>query len=783
MKIKLAILASLLFFLSAKAQFAIQTFKSQEIKLLPSDFSRAQATDLKYMMALAPDRLLAPYLSEAGLNPKAPNYLNWESDGLNGHIGGHYLSALSLMYAATGDEKVGQRLDYMLQELKKCQDKNGDGYLGGVPGSKVFWHKILNGEVEKISEKWVPLYNIHKTFAGLRDAWLYTQNKQAKTMLISFASWFVELSSRLTDQQMERLLGTEHGGINEVLADLTEITGDQKYLVSAQKFSQKTVLSSLIKHQDKLDNLHANTQIPKVIGFKRISDLDGDSTYLDAARFFWQSVIEHRTVAIGGNSVREHFNPANNFSSMITSEQGPETCNTYNMLKLTKMLYQTEGMVKYIDYYERALYNHILSTQHPETGGFVYFTPMRPGHYRVYSQPETSMWCCVGSGMENQAKYNELIYAHNANDLFVNLFIPSVLNWKEKGLTLTQQTLFPENELTTLKINLKKSATFVLNIRYPKWVIAGTMKIKVNQKEIQFDEQPNAYAAINREWKNGDEIEVILPMKTSTEQLPDGANYFAVLHGPIVLAAKIDTANMKDLYANNSRFGHVANDKQYRLLDMPILVSQSQNISSFIKPVAGKPLTFTASEMIYPKSYKNIELIPFYKLHNARYVIYWEIENENQLEARNEKRAIEEEIQAKLQAQTLDLVFPGEQQPESDHFMQSIKSESGVNLGRHWRDAKGWFSYQLNDQKKQAKQLQITYYGRDFKRKFNISINGEILVSENFLSSKGDRFYIQNYEIPASIIQKSTGVLKIKFEALEGSATAGIYEVRLTKDL
>jgi DUF1680 family protein len=781
MKIKLAILASLFFFLSAKAQFVIQTFKSQEVKLLPSDFSRAEATDLKYMMALEPDRLLAPYLTEAGLLPKAPNYLNWENDGLNGHIGGHYLTALSLMFASTGDEKVKERLNYMLLELKKCQDKNGDGYLGGVPGSKVFWANIFNGEVDKISQKWVPLYNIHKTFAGLRDAWLYTQNKQAKIMLIRFANWFVALSSRLTDQQMETLLRTEHGGINEVLADVAAITGNQKYLASAQKFSQKAILTSLTNHQDKLDNLHANTQIPKVIGFKRISELDGDSAYLDAARFFWQTVIDHRTIAIGGNSVREHFNPANNFKSMMTSEQGPETCNTYNMLKLTKMLYKSEGLLKYIDYYERALYNHILSSQQPQTGGFVYFTPMRPGHYRVYSQPETSMWCCVGSGIENHAKYNELIYAHDLNNLYVNLFIPSVLDWKEKGLTLTQQTKFPEEETTQLKINLKKSTHFILNIRYPKWVDAGLLKIKVNQEEVRFSALPSAYVAINRTWKNGDKIDIVLPMKTNTEHLPDGSNDIAVLYGPIVLAAKIDTTNMKDLYADDSRFGHVANDKQYPLLGMPIFVSESQNINSFIKPVAGKALTFTASEIIYPAQYKNVELIPFYKLHNARYVIYWQTENENQLKARQEKLALDEAIQLKLNAQTIDLVYPGEQQPESDHFIQSETSEVGVNNGRHWRDAKGWFSYRLNDQIKEAKLLQITYYGRDLKRKFNIIINGEILASENFLSSKGDRFYIQNYQIPASVIQKSNGYLSIKFEALDGSSTAGIYEVRLLK--
>src|SRR5476651_2344102 len=465
---------------TSHGQAKLKTFPLQDVKLLPGMFKDAEYTDLRYMMALKPDRLLAPYLREAGLKPKAESYTNWENTGLDGHIGGHYLSALAMMYASTGDQQMHDRLDYMIAELKRCQDANGNGYVGGVPGSKALWTAVMAGDVKAIAKKWVPLYNIHKTIAGIRDAYVYAGNATAKTMLIKFADWFVQLSTSLTPQKMQEMLQTEHGGVNEVLADVYGLTGDKKYLTAAYSFSHQAILLPLEKDQDKLNNLHANTQISKIIGFKRIADLDGDTAYNHAAQFFWNTVVTHRTVAIGGNSVREHFNPSNDFSSMMTTEQGPETCNSYNMLKLTEALYLSDPKGSYMDFYERALYNHILSTEHPDKGGFVYFTPMRAGHYRVYSQPETSMWCCVGSGMENHAKYGKLIYTHNENNLFVNLFIPSQLKWQQRGLVLTQQTSFPETEKTFITITDVRQGAFALNIRYPVWVKAGALKVAVN---------------------------------------------------------------------------------------------------------------------------------------------------------------------------------------------------------------------------------------------------------------------------------------------------------------
>ena len=568
----------------AQTNHQVSYFSLQDVKLLSSPFLQAQQTDLHYILALDPDRLSAPFLREAGLTSKAPSYTNWENTGLDGHIGGHYLSALSMMYAATGDTAIYHRLNYMLNELHRAQQAVGTGFIGGTPGSLQLWKEIKAGDIRaggfSLNGKWVPLYNIHKTYAGLRDAYLYVHSDLARQMLIDLTDWMIDITSGLSDNQMQDMLRSEHGGLNETFADVAEITGDKKYLELARRFSHKVILDPLIKNEDRLNGMHANTQIPKVIGYKRVAEVsknDKDWNHAaewdHAARFFWNTVVNHRSVCIGGNSVREHFHPSDNFTSMLNDVQGPETCNTYNMLRLTKMLYQNSGDVdnsnqpdpRYVDYYERALYNHILSSQEPDKGGFVYFTPMRPGHYRVYSQPETSMWCCVGSGLENHTKYGEFIYAHQQDTLYVNLFIPSQLNWKEQGVTLTQETLFPDDEKVTLRIDKAAKKKLTLMIRIPEW--AGNSEgyeITINGKKHLSDIQAgtSTYLPLRRKWKKGDVITFHLPMKVSLEQIPDKKDYYAFLYGPIVLATSTGTENLDGIYADDSRGGHIAHGRQ-----------------------------------------------------------------------------------------------------------------------------------------------------------------------------------------------------------------------------
>lgn len=792
MKTTSFILALLLSVSLGKAQNRQQVsyFPLQDVKLLNSPFLQAQQTDLHYILSMNPDRLLAPFLREAGLTPKAPSYTNWENTGLDGHIGGHYLSALSMMYAATGDTAVYNRLNYMLNELHRAQQAVGTGFIGGTPGSLQLWKDIKAGNIRAggfdLNGKWVPLYNIHKTYAGLRDAYLYAGSDLARQMLVDFTDWMIDITSDLSDEQIQDMLRSEHGGLNETFADVAEITGDKKYLELARRFSHKFILDPLIKEEDKLTGMHANTQIPKVIGYKRIAELSQDdknwnhaAEWDHAARFFWNTVVNHRSVCIGGNSVREHFHPSDNFTSMLNDVQGPETCNTYNMLRLTKMLYQDSPETNFADYYERALYNHILASQEPEKGGFVYFTPMRPGHYRVYSQPETSMWCCVGSGLENHTKYGEFIYAHQKDTLYVNLFIPSQLTWKEKGVTLTQETRFPDDGKVTLRIDKAPKKGVTLKIRQPQWAEhSKEYNVKINGKsEASIVEENSNYLTLHRKWKKGDVITFNLPMKVSLEQIPDKKDYCAFLYGPIVLAASTGTGHLDGLYADDSRGGHIAHGKQIPLQEVPMLIGNPESIRNSLHKKDGNQLIFTFDGNVYPAQNKTLELIPFFRLHNARYAIYFRQANEEQFKIIQKEMATAERKATELANQTVDLIFPGEQQPESDHGIQYEQAETGTNKDRHFRRAKGWFSYNLKV-KEEAGRIRITIQKNDRNKVAILLNNNKLAVNPTISEADKDGFITLSWLLPQKL---KSGSCPIRFTPDGTEWTPAIYEVRLLK--
>jgi uncharacterized protein len=613
----------------------LQTFHLYDVELLESPFHNAQQASLQYILELDVDRLLAPFIREAGLTPPEESYGSWENSGLDGHTGGHYLSALSLMYASTGNPELLRRLEYMIDWLARCQETNANGYVGGIPGGKAMWEEIGRGEINaanfSLNNKWVPWYNIHKLFAGLRDAYLIAGNEKARDILVKLSDWAIDLTKDLTHEQVQAMLISEHGGMNEVLVDVAEITGDEKYLELADKFSHRVLLDPLLREENTLAGLHANTQIPKVVGFQRYAETTNNREWHRASEFFWDTVIDTWTVSIGGNSAHEHFHPADDFSSMITSNQGPETCNTYNMLRLSKHLFLANPDNRYMDYYERALYNHILSSQHPH-GGYVYFTPMHPRHYRVYSQPHQCFWCCVGTGLENHGKYGEMIYLHNDNDIFINLFIPSVLTWESKEITLTQNTSFPYEEKTTLTLNTDKPRRFGLNIRIPEWIDKDEFNIQVNGETQRIGTLTGIYASVDRTWRDGDVVTVSLPMKTRIEYLPDGSSWASILHGPVVLAAITGRDDLEGVFADDSRWAHIANGPQYPIEGAPVIVSRDKDFSNMILPSPERPLSFIMPDIIYPTDNSNLTLIPFFEIHEARYMIYWPVVTPDSLE-------------------------------------------------------------------------------------------------------------------------------------------------------
>lgn len=769
-------------FTSAQVKEEIHYFPLETVRLSESVFSKAMKADYKYLMALEPDRLLAPYLKEAGLKPKANNYPNWENTGLDGHIGGHYISALSLMYASTGDSAIQQRIDYMISELERCQKASPDGYISGVPDGKKIWKEIKQGNIRAsgfgLNDRWVPLYNIHKLYSGLRDAYWYAKNEKAKAMLIRLTDWMMNEVSGLSDEQIQDMLRSEHGGLNEVFADVYEITHDQKYLKLAHRVSHQTILSPLLTGEDKLTGLHANTQIPKVIGYKRIADLENNTSWSNAADFFWHNVTEKRSSVIGGNSVSEHFNPVNDFSSMIKSIEGPETCNTYNMLKLTKELYATLPESYYIDYYEKALYNHILSTENHDQGGFVYFTPMRPGHYRVYSQPQTSFWCCVGSGMENHAKYGEMIYARSEKDLYVNLFIPSTLTWKQQKVVLRQVNNFPEAAETTLIFDAAGKSEFDLKLRCPEWTTPSEVKILVNGKQERAQRGSDGYFTLTKKWKKGDVVKMTLPMHLSAEQLPDRSSYYAFKYGPVVLAAKYGTENQQGLLADDSRGGHIAHGPQIPLNEIPVILGSPSEVVSHVTPLNSKPLNFAVTGL-YPseKFGKGLDLVPFYSIQAERYILYWPQADKNEIENTLKQRAKEEAETRKLDMITADKIQLGEQQPESDHFIESKDSGTGYMEDRHFRDAKGWFSYRMKNNGKNASYLYLLYFDANANRTLNIEINGKKIMAQNLEGKSGA--FPQYLVIPIPDSEKNKENLSVKFLADEKLMTAKVIELRL----
>jgi DUF1680 family protein len=754
------LLGVVLFSFCANGQ--MKPFPLHQVRLKTSPFKNAQEIDLKYILALNPDKLLAPYLIDAGLPLKAERYGNWESSGLDGHIGGHYLSALAMMYASTGNAEMKNRLEYMVAELARCQAKNGNGYVGGIPNGKVFWERIHKGDIEGsnfgLNNTWVPLYNIHKLFAGLIDAYKIGKNPQAKTVLVGLSNWFLDLLAPLSEAQMQQILKTEHGGINEVFADVFEITKETKYLDLAVKLSHQAILQPLLQHQDKLTGLHANTQIPKVIGFEKISRLSEYKSWSGAADYFWYNVTSSRSVAFGGNSVREHFNPSNDFSSMLSSNQGPETCNSYNMLRLSKALYLANGDSKYLDFYEKTLYNHILSSQHPQKGGFVYFTPIRPNHYRVYSQPETSMWCCVGSGIENHTKYGELIYSHMGTDLFVNLFIPSSLNWEEKKLQLTQRTNFPFENQTSIILNLKKASQFSISVRIPSWT--RSYEVFINGKKQNLSPSTSGFVKLQRIWKSGDKIELKFDMKTRLKYLPDGSKFAAFVHGPLVLAAKTGTVDLSGLFADDSRMGHEAKGKLIPTSAAKVLVSNTEDFLSKIKILDANTLTF---------SLENLTLMPFFKLHDARYQMYFQTMNHAEYDSTQLKVQKTEVLEVAFESTVLDKINCGEQQPEVDHKYQGEKSDSGYDEGRFWRNTASYISYELQDKKLEASALEIQFLD-------NVTIQNLVFFVNNILIEPK---LLENKKIRLSF--NRAALVNLKIEAQNGIYSPRIHQIILRK--
>ena len=602
---------------ASKAEVKAYPFDLGQVKLLPSPFENAMKINQKYLLELDADRMLWPYHERAGLPIKGKRYGGWARKDVVGQISGHYMSALSLMYVSSGDKQFKDRVDYMVSEIAKAQEKHGDGYTG--PVRTEVWEKVYSGDLK--AHKWgvgggyVPWYVMHKTFAGLIDAYILADNKQALEVVIKLADWAKKGTDNLDEAQFQDMLRAEYGGMSESLAHLYAITGNKDYLTFAQRFDHKEILDPLEKKEDKLAGYHVNTQLPKILSAARLYELTGEERYGAAVNFLWDRVINTRAMAPGGVDLREHFCEHGSESEHLKWNSS-ETCSVYNMLKLTRSVFSWDPSAATMDYYERALYNQILGSQDPDSGGMTYFYSLKPGHFKIYSSPFDAMWCCVGSGIENHSKYADTIYSHNDDSLWVNLFIPSELDWQEKGVRVRMETKFPAEDVITLTVNTKKSQKLDLKVRVPYWATKGA-EVTINGKKHKVESSPESYLTLSRQWKDGDKITVRLPMSLHLRPARDKKDLVTIMYGPSVLAGELGSEGMpKDVSSNQSAHSG-APDPPVPVL----LVDPSKPLSSWLKRVPGETLRFKTVGVGKPN---DVTLIPISDLHHQRYTVYWE---------------------------------------------------------------------------------------------------------------------------------------------------------------
>ena len=752
-----------------KVKTAIQpqayAFDPKDVRITGGIFLQAQQKDEAYLLSLSPDRFLNRFLKNAGLPPKDSAYGGWESAGVSGHSLGHYLSACSVMYAATGNKELKRKVGYIISELKRCQNARKTGYVGAIPQEDSIFGEVAKGNIDNtggnLNGSWVPWYTVHKVMAGLEDAYLYCDDKEALTISIKLGNWIAATFSNLTDAQWQKMLSVEHGGMNETLANLYAFTGDKKYLALAQKFYHKDVLDTLAMQIDKLSGRHSNTQIPKVIGISRLYELTGDAKDSTISDFFWNTVVHHHTYVIGGNSNYEYFHTPDSLGKELSANT-TETCNTYNMLKLTRHLFSWQPNAELEDYYERALYNHILASQNHSDGMMCYYVPLQPGAKKIYSTPDSSFWCCTGTGMENHANYGGDIYYEGADgSLYINLFIPSTLCWESKGYEVKQATSFPYSDKTTLTVSAKKPKEFVMHIRRPWWA-TNDFIVSINGVKQTVPSSPSSYVSINRIWKNGDRIEVEIPMSLYSEAISGNPGKIAILYGPLVMAGKVLPGN-KD-----------------RLFDVPLLVTNQKNPSGWLEQ-KGDSLIFQTMNVGQPY---DTELVPFYAIQDERQIVYWDLYNDKQWNTRRTEYENALKEKRDLESRTVDIMRIGEMQPERDHNLKGEKTYSG-NLGEHkWRDARdgGYFSFDMKtDGGNVSQQLVCTYWGSDGgSREFEILVDGKRIATQLLNASKPNEFIDAVYDIPSELLQGKTKVT-VSFQAHEDNTAGGLFGCRIVK--
>ncbi len=750
-----------------KIAFRVLPFELHEVKLLDGPFLHALKLNARALLDYEPDRFLAKFRSEAGLPPKAEHYAGWEADTLAGHSLGHYLSACSMMYRAAGDQRFLARVDYIVDELETCQKTDGRGYIGAFPGGKrVMEQEIAKGNIRaksfNLNGIWAPFYTQHKVLSGLHDAYRLCGNRKALEIRKHFADWLAGVVLGLPGDQVQDMLQCEHGGINEALADLYADTGDEKYLKMSRLFYHKAILEPLAKGEDILPGKHANTQIPKIIGLARLYELTGEKKDRDTAAFFWERVTGHHSYITGGHGNHEYFGPPDKLRDRL-SEGTSETCNVYNMLKLSQRLFTWEAAARVADFYERALFNHILASQHPGDGRVVYNLSLDMGGYKVYQDPQ---WftCCIGTGMENHAKYGGNIFFHNEQELFVFQYIAAEVSWRQKGVRVRQSTGYPQQQGTAFDFTCRRPVCLTLQIRYPFWAQKG-IEISINGRNLKTSAyKPGSFIPLRRKWQTGDRVEVKIPFSLRLEAMPDDPGRIAVLYGPLALAGDLGPRN-----------DPAAGDFSY----IPVLLTADRNPANWIAPVGSEINTFTTIGVGRPRE---ILLKPFYQVHERRYSLYWDMLTGAAWAEKQEANKRQLEYKKKLAEMTVDFVQPGDMAAERAHHFQGEKTGIDSFKERQFREAReGWFSYDMKVFKGQPMALVVEYWGGfPGAKAFDILIDGEKIAAENISGKQEGRFIDIEYAIPDRLSFAKQQVA-VKFAAQPGNTAGPVFAVRIIK--
>ncbi len=756
-----------------------EPFPLARVRLLDGPFKERQDLDSRYLLdVVEPDRLLAGFRAQAGLPEKAKRYGGWEARGINGHSLGHYLSAISALYAATGDPRVLARINYVISELAACQKANGDGYV--LPVSKKIYDDLRAGKIQatgfSLNGEWVPNYTLHKVLAGLRDAYRFAGSAPALDMESHLADWLAGVYVNLIPAQAQEILKSESGGLNEIFADLTTDTGDPKYLKLAETiFNHEAILGPLEQGRDELDGKHGNTQIPKIVGLAREYQMTGDAADLTGVNTFWNSIVEKRTFANGGHGEREHFFPPEQFPQKLTS-QDTETCNTYNMIKLTGLMFSWNPQAAQMDYVERGLINHLLSNLGRQPGEFGYFVSLASVSVKVFSTPTNSWWCCVGTGMENPSRYGEQVYFHDADSLWVNLYMASQLDWRERGVTVRQETQFPEADTVRFTLTAASPAKFTLKLRHPYWCAQPV--VTVNGQPVTVTSTPSSYLAIDRVWKTGDRIDVRLPMTLRTEALPYSNNKIvAVMYGPLVLAGVVPTVSGAPDPAKERFSDHLTARGKTDQTPPVFVAASSPDLLAHLRPDGKAFASFRSEGVVKPA---DLAFIPLYRIYEEHYAVYSPLLTSAEWTARSAAIIAEDKNRTRLAAATLDTVEPGFQQSEVEHKFASERSETGDFLDRKWRDALpgGWFSYEVAVDPAEPVALVSTYWSGDHGRVFELQVNGRTLAIAKPNLDKPGVFYDTAYAIP---LELTRGKKTVTVRLVATTGRVGTFGFRIVK--